>query len=79
MQQVLCIYWRFVEEFLQGARRNANPLGQPCVGVALAAELVADKIAYVYLHNVSGFAAQPSITYGQKERCKPLYSRSREA
>ena len=57
MQQVLCIYGRFVEEFLQGAWRNAYLLGQPSVGVALAAELVADKVAYVYLHNVRGFCS----------------------
>lgn len=40
-----------VEYLLEVARGDANLLGEPGVGVALAAELVADKVAYVYLHS----------------------------
>ena len=40
-----------VIEALQGARGDTDVVGKPFIGVALAAQLVADKVAYVYLHN----------------------------
>lgn len=39
-----------VVEALQGARADADALGKPFVGMALAAQFVANKVAYVYLH-----------------------------
>ena len=49
-QEQLGIDGGLVEEALQGAWTDADALGEPFVGVALAAQLVADKVAYVYLH-----------------------------
>lgn len=40
----------FIVNALQGARTDTNSVGKPLVGVALAAEFIADKVAYVYLH-----------------------------
>lgn len=39
-----------VVETLQGARGDSDAVGKPLVGVALATQLVSDKVAYVYLH-----------------------------
>ncbi len=39
-----------VVDALKGARTDTDLVGKPFVGVALAAQLVADKVAYVYLH-----------------------------
>ena len=41
-----------VEQALEGALGDADALHKPFVGVALAAEFVADKVAYMYLHGV---------------------------
>ena len=49
-EQLLCVDRGFVEEFLEGARGDAYVCGEPGVGVPLAAQFVADKVAYVYLH-----------------------------
>ena len=40
-----------VEYLLKGARGDADLVCEPLVGVARAAEFVADKVAYVYLHS----------------------------
>lgn len=49
-EELLGVNAGFVEEFLEGARGDADAVGEPLVGVALAAQLVADKVSYVYLH-----------------------------
>lgn len=41
----------FVIDALQGARGDTDAVGKPLVGAALAAQFVADKVAYVYLHS----------------------------
>lgn len=48
-EELLGVDAGFVEEFLEGARGDADAVGEPLVGVALAAQLVADKVAYMYL------------------------------
>ena len=50
-EQLMRVERGFVEQFLQGSRRDAYTLGQPCVGIALVAQFVADNVAYVYLHS----------------------------
>lgn len=40
----------FVVNTLQSARSDTDAVSKPFVGMALAAEFVADKVAYVYLH-----------------------------
>ena len=40
-----------VEDFLQGAGGDANLFGQPCIGVALSTQFVADDGSYVYRHS----------------------------
>ena len=50
-EEQLRVDGRLVVDALQGARTDTDVVGKPLVGVALAAELVADKVAYVYLHS----------------------------
>lgn len=50
-EELLGVDAGFVEEFLEGARGDADAVGEPLVGVALAAQLVADKVSYVNLHS----------------------------
>ena len=54
-EELLGVDGGFVEEFLEGARGDADAVGEPLVGVALAAQLVADKVSYVYLHEAICF------------------------
>lgn len=49
-EQQLGVDGRLVVYALQGARSDTDSVGKPLVGVALAAEFIADKVAYVYLH-----------------------------
>ncbi len=44
-----------VVDALEGAGRGADLLGEPLIGITLAAELVAEKVAYVYLHDTICF------------------------
>lgn len=50
-EELLGVDGRFVEQFLEGARGGADAVGEPLVGVARAAQLVADDVADVYLHS----------------------------
>lgn len=50
-QQEVCVDGRLVEETLHGAALYAQLVGEPLVGVARAAQFVADEVAYVYLHS----------------------------
>lgn len=50
-EELLGVNGRFVEQFLEGARGGADAVGEPLVGVARAAQLVADDVADVYLHS----------------------------
>ena len=50
-EELLGVDGGFVEQFLEGARGDADAVGEPLVGVARAAQLVADDVAYVYLHS----------------------------
>ena len=50
-EELLCVDRGLVEEFLERARCDADAVGEPLVGVARAAQLVADKFANVNLHN----------------------------
>ena len=54
-EELLGVDGGFVEEFLEGARGDANAVGEPLVGVARAAQFVADKVSYVYLHEAICF------------------------
>lgn len=42
---------RLVVYALQSARGDTDTVGKPFVGMALVAQFVADKVAYVYLHS----------------------------
>lgn len=59
-EELLGVDAGFVEEFLEGARGDADAVGEPLVGVALAAQLVADKVSYVYLHEAICFCHRQS-------------------
>ena len=48
-EELLGVDAGFVEEFLEGARGDADAVGEPLVGVARAAQFVADKVADVDL------------------------------
>lgn len=50
-QQEVGVDGRLVEEALHGAALYAQLVGEPLVGVARAAQFVADEVAYVYLHS----------------------------
>ena len=50
-EELLGVDGGFVEQFLEGARGDADAVGEPLVGVARAAQLVADNVADVYLHS----------------------------
>ena len=54
-EELLRVDAGFVEEFLEGAGGDADAVGEPLVGVALAAQFVADKVSYVYLHEAICF------------------------
>ena len=49
-EQLLGVDGGFVVQPLEGAAVDVQLVGEPSVGVALTAEFVADKVAYVYLH-----------------------------
>lgn len=49
-KELLGVDGGFVEEFLEGAGGDVDLVGEPLVGVARAAEFVADDVADVYLH-----------------------------
>lgn len=49
-EEQLGVNRRLVVDALQGTWGNTNALGEPFIGVALAAKFIADEIAYVYLH-----------------------------
>ena len=48
-EELLGVDRGFVEELLQGARGEVDAVGEPLVGVARAAQFVADKVADVDL------------------------------
>lgn len=50
-EELLGVDGGFVEQFLEGARGDADAVGEPLVGVARATQLVADDVADVYLHS----------------------------
>lgn len=50
-EELLRVDGGLVEEFLERARCDADAVGEPLVGVARAAQLVADKVANVNLHS----------------------------
>ena len=50
-QQLLRVDGRFVVQALQSAPVDMQLLGEPSVCAVLAAQFIADKIAYVYLHS----------------------------
>ena len=50
-RQLICVDGPFVEDFLKGARSDADLLGEPGVGVTLATQLFADKSADMWLHS----------------------------
>lgn len=50
-EEKLGIDGRLIVYALQSARSDTDAVGKPFVGVALAAQLVADKVAYMYLHS----------------------------
>lgn len=50
-EELLRVDGGLVEEFLEGARCDADVVGEPLVGVTRAAQLVADKVANVNLHS----------------------------
>ena len=51
--QLLGVDCLFEEYLVYGADIDAYLLGEPGVGVSRAAQLVTDKVAYVYLHSVA--------------------------
>ena len=50
-EELLGVDGSLVEQLLKGARGDVDLVGEPLVGVARAAQLVADDVAYVYLHS----------------------------
>jgi hypothetical protein len=51
VEQQLGVEGGFVEDALHRAGGDVDLLGEPLVGVALAAQLIADDVADVYLHS----------------------------
>ena len=51
VEQQLGVEGGFVEDALHRAGGDGDLLGEPLVGVALAAQLIADDVADVYLHS----------------------------
>ena len=51
VEQQLGIEGGFVEDALHRAGGDVDLLGEPLVGVALAAQFVVDNVTYVYLHS----------------------------
>ena len=57
-KQLLCVQGWPVEKPLQSAFGHTDTVHKPFVGVSLAAEFVADKVANVYLHCSCLFVAR---------------------
>lgn len=82
-QQEVCVDGRLVEEALHGAALYAQLVGEPLVGVARAAQFVADEVAYVYLHSGCCLRAWLPIPYmhsddhRQKKKASNLVSNVR--
>ena len=76
-EQLLGVDGGFVEEALQGALGHANAFHQPLVGVTLAAQFVANKVAYVYLHSGCYFLRveagwMPTFRFRRQDACIPV-------
>lgn len=81
-EEQLGVNRRLVVDALQGTWGDTNAVGEPFVGVALAAKFIADKVTYVYLHRGAICAAcyrfleYHSNDRRQKRKARNLVSQS---
>ena len=82
-EELLRVDGRLVVQTLKSASVNVELVGEPLVGVPLAAEFAADKVAYVYLHSGCCLRAWLPIPYmhsdnhRQKKKASNLVSNVR--
>lgn len=82
-EELLRVDGRLVVQTLKCASVNVELVGEPLIGVTRAAEFVADKVAYVYLHSGCCLRAWLPIPYmhsddhRQKKKASNLVSNVR--